>query len=122
MHLDDDESFLAGGMYCPEPNDLKKIRKEISFFYDDLNQIISDKKFISNFKMLSHDDILKRPPKDFDANHPASELLKLKSFTASLKISKNDCLHNDFAKTTADKLIILKPLNVFLNRALETDE
>lgn len=121
LHLDDDESFLAGGMYCPEPNDLKKVRKEIAFFHEDIDKILADKLFVKEFKSLSQNDILKRPPKDFDPNHPAVELLKLKSFTASKQVFKNDCLKENFAKEVAQKLIVLKPLIAFLNRALETD-
>ena len=121
LHLDDDESFLAGGMYCPEPNDLKKVRKEIAFFHEDIDKILADKLFLKEFKSLSQNDILKRPPKDFDPNHPAVELLKLKSFTASKQVFKNDCLKENFAKEVAQKLIVLKPLIAFLNRALETD-
>ena len=122
LHLDDEASFLAGGMYCPEPSELKKIRKEIAFFHDDLTAIITDKNFVSEFKILSQEDILKRPPKDFDATHQAIELLKLKSFTASKEIKKQDCLDKNFAKIIAKKLIILLPLNTFLNRAIETED
>ena len=122
LHLDDEESFLAGGMYCPEPTELKKIRKEIAYFYDDLNTALSNSNFKKEFKVLSQNDILKRPPKDFEANHPAIELLKLKSFTASKKVVKTDCLNDNFAKIAAQSLITLKPLNEFLNRALETEE
>ena len=122
LHLDDTESFAAGGMYCPEPAELKKIRKEIAFFYEDLNVVLENKNFKKEFKNLSQADALKRPPKDFDTNHPAIELLKLKSFTASVKVEKSDCLNANFAKIIAQKLILLQPLNQFLNRALETDE
>ena len=122
LHLDDTESFAAGGMYCPETNELKKIRKEIAFFYDDLNAVLDNNSFKNEFKNLSQADALKRPPKDFDANHPAIELLKLKSFTASVKVEKIDCLNANFAKIISQKLILLQPLNQFLNRALETDE
>jgi uncharacterized protein (DUF2461 family) len=66
--------------------------------------------------------VLKKAPKDYDPNHPAIEFLKLKSFTATQKINDSLFTDNDFAKKMAEKLIILKPLTVFLNRALETIE
>ncbi len=122
LHLDDTESFLAGGIYCPEPTELKKIRTEIAYFYEDVQELLLNKEFRQEFHNLSQNDILKRPPKDFEANHPAIELLKLKSFTASQKINKNDCLDKNFAKNISVKLIKLKPLNEFLNRALQTEE
>lgn len=124
LHIENGTSFLAGGMYNPEPNELKKVRKEIEFFHDDLNKILNQETFKKEFVNLSHDEgsKLKRAPKDFDPEHPAIELLKLKSFTASQKLDYKSILKPDFAKTIAQKLIVLKPLNDFLNRALSTDD
>jgi uncharacterized protein (TIGR02453 family) len=124
IHYEKDASFLAGGVWCPEVNELKKIRKEIAFFYDDLNEIVNNKEFVKEYKQISRDEnnVLKKAPKDFEINHPAIEFLKLKSFTASQKIEDN--LFNDvnFATIISKKLITLKPLNNFLTRALETEE
>jgi uncharacterized protein (TIGR02453 family) len=124
IHFEKGNSFIAGGVWCPEVNELKKIRKEISFFYDDLNEILSNKTFKSIFKDLTREEAntLKKAPKDFDPNHPAIEFLKLKSFTASQKIDEKLFTGKDFSKTIAQKLIALKPLNDFLNRALETED
>lgn len=124
IHYEKGNCFIAGGVWCPEPSELKLIRKEIEFFHEDLDVIISDKKFKSEFNELdkSEENVLKKAPKDFDPNHPAIEFLKLKSFTASHKISDSDFTKNDFSKKIAQKLIALKPLNDFLSRALETEE
>jgi uncharacterized protein (DUF2461 family) len=65
---------------------------------------------------------LKKAPKDFEANHPAIEFLKLKSFTTSVKINESVFTEADFSKKIAAKLILLKPLNDFLKRGLETEE
>lgn len=124
VHFEKGNSFIAGGVWCPEPSELKKIRREISFFYDDLEKIVSDKTFRKEFKELTRDEnnTLKKAPKDFDPNHPAIEFLKLKSFTASEKIDDKLFLDKDFSKVIAKKLIALKPMNDFLRRGLETEE
>ena len=124
IHFEKGKSFIAGGVWCPEPNELKRIRKEIDFFYEDLEAIINDKKFKSEFGALTRDEnnTLKKAPKDFDPNHTAIDFLKLKSFTASEKIDDELFLDKNFAKIVAQKLIVLKPLNDFLTRALETEE
>ncbi|MFM2214075.1 MAG: hypothetical protein RL427_1338 [Bacteroidota bacterium] len=124
IHFEKGNSFIAGGVWCPEPEDLKKIRKEIAFFYDDLEAILSEKNFKKEFGSLARDEstMLKKAPKDFDPNHPAIDYLKLKSFTASEKIEDTLFTKQDFSKIAAQKLIALKPLNDFLNRALETEE
>ncbi len=124
IHYEKGNSFIAGGLYCPEPEDLKKVRKEIAYFYDDLEKISADKTFQKEFGALDRDEanVLKKAPKDYDPDHPAIEFLKLKSFTASQKISDDLFNETDFAKKITQKLIALKPLNDFLNRALETVE
>jgi uncharacterized protein (DUF2461 family) len=66
--------------------------------------------------------VLKNAPKGFEPTHPAIEFLKLKSFTASQRIDDKLFTEPDFSKKIAQKLITLKPMNDFLNRALETEE
>lgn len=124
IHYEPGNCFVAGGVWCPEANELKKIRKEIEFFYDDLEEIVSNKNFKKEFGQLdrSENNVLKKAPKDFEANHPAIEFLKLKSFTTSVKINESVFTEADFSKKIAAKLILLKPLNDFLKRGLETEE
>lgn len=124
IHFERGNSFIAGGVWCPEPHELKQIRREIAFFYEDLQTIVNDKKFVTEFGTITSDDsnTLKKAPKDFDPNHPAIEFLKLKSFTASQKIEDHLFLDKDFSKIISQKLMALKPLNDFLKRALETED
>lgn len=124
IHYEKGNCFIAGGVWCPEPNELKLIRKEIEFFHDDLEAIVSNKNFKKEFNELdrSENTVLKKAPKDFDPNHPAIEFLKLKSFTSSSKIDDKLFTDKDFSKIIAQKLITLKPMNDFLRRALETED
>jgi uncharacterized protein (TIGR02453 family) len=124
IHFEKGNSFIAGGVWCPEPDELKKIRKEIEFFHDDLEKIVNDKTFKKEFVALSREEnnVLKNAPKGFEPTHPAIEFLKLKSFTASQRIDDKLFTEPDFSKKIAQKLITLKPMNDFLNRALETEE
>lgn len=124
IHFEKGNSFIAGGCWCPEPGELKQIRKEIAFFYEDLEAIVNDKNFKKEFGALTRDEnnTLKKAPKDFEPDHPAIEFLKLKSFTASEKIDDKLFLNKDFSKIIAQKLIALKPMNDFLRRGLETEE
>ncbi len=120
VHIENNNSFLAGGIYCPEANDLKKIRTEISFFHDDLEQILKDKNFIKEFKNLDENESnkLKTAPKGFEKDHPAVELLKYKSYTATQKLNNQEVLNDHFIEKASNVLFHLKPLNDFFNRAL----
>jgi uncharacterized protein (TIGR02453 family) len=124
VHIEKGSSFIAGGFYSPEAEDLKKVRKEIAFFYDDLDAILNDKNFKKEFKNLDFNEsnALKNPPRGYEKEHPAIEFLKLKSFTASQKFDIAEVTKKDFVAVMSQKLIALKPLNEFINRALTSDE
>ena len=124
IHFEEGNSFIAGGMWSPEVDALKKIRKEIAFFYEDLEKILNQPDFKKEFSSITRDVnyLLKKAPKGYEPNHPAIELLKLKSFTCSQKIDDKLFLSKEFNVTIAKKLIALKDFNQFLNRALETED
>ncbi len=124
IQLEKGASFITGGVHWPESADLKKIRKEIAFFYDDLEKIVSEKEFRNIFGQLDRDEnyVLKNAPKDYEKDHPAIEFLKLKCFTATQKINDDMLNHKDLAKELASRLIALKPLIEFLNRALTSEQ
>lgn len=124
IHIEKDACFIAGGFHSPEPDDLKKLRKEIAFFYEDLEEIINQSDFKKEFKNLDFTptNSLKNPPRGYEKEHPAIEFLKLKSFTATQKYEMSEVLKKDFVNDTCKKLILLKPLNDFINRALTSEE
>lgn len=122
IHIEKGQSFIAGGKWQPEASDLKKIRKEIEFFHDELDEILDDKKFQSEFGGFDREDSLKTAPKGVEKDHPAIEHLKLKSFVVSQKIDDKLLASKDFVQNVSAKLALIKPLNEFLNRALSTEE
>ena len=124
IHFEKGNSFVAGGVWCPEAEDLKRIRKEIAFFHEDLEAILNEKIFQKEFQNITVEEgqVLKIAPKGYDPNHPAIAFLKLKSFTVSQKIEDKLFSEPNFSKKIAEKLIAIKPLNEFLTRALETEE
>lgn len=124
IHIEKGASFVAGGFWMPEAAELKKIRKEIAFFYEDLEEILSDKNFKKHFDgfTVTETNSLKTAPKDFEKDHPAIQYLRLKGFTVSKKISDKELFDKDFVKNAAHALIAIKPLNEFLTRGLNADD
>jgi uncharacterized protein (TIGR02453 family) len=51
IHCEPGESFVAGGIYMPMPEDLNKVRQEIDYCFDEFKKIINHK----NFKALYGD-------------------------------------------------------------------
>ena len=124
VHIARTGSFIAGGFYCPEAEDLKKVRKEIAFFHEDLEEIMNNKSFQKEFGDFDRNEnnLLKNPPRGYEKDHPAIEFLKLKSFETSQKFNIEEVLKKDFVSKMTQKLIVLKPLNDFINRALTAED
>ena len=124
VHIARTGSFIAGGFYCPEAEDLKKVRKEIAFFHEDLEEIMNNKSFQKEFGDFDRNEnnLLKNPPRGYEKDHPAIEFLKLKSFETSQKFNIEEVLKEDFVSKMTQKLIVLKPLNDFINRALTAED
>jgi uncharacterized protein (TIGR02453 family) len=121
FHLEPGSSFVAGGMWMPMPPQLKKIRQEIDYNWDEFEKIISTKKFKSVFHDLdrSAEYALSRPPKGYEENNPAIEFLKLKSYIATAKIADSDLMSKNLVKNIVAQFELLKPLVDFLNTSIE---
>jgi uncharacterized protein (TIGR02453 family) len=119
MHIEPGKSFLAGGMWMPEAPMLAKIRQEIDYNLDEFKKILSNKAFRKYFKTLSTEDSLANAPKGYPKDHPAVELLKLKSFIVVCDLPDKDVMSKTFAKKAAEVFKAMKPLNDFLQRAID---
>ena len=124
VHIARTGSFIAGGFYCPEAEDLKKVRKEIAYFHEDLEVILNEKNFLKEFRDFDRNEtnVLKNPPRGYEKEHPAIELLKLKSFETSQKFDIEEATLQNFVSKMSKKLIVLKPLNEFINRAVTSED
>lgn len=115
------QSFMAGGLYMPDAEVLKKIRAEIDYNPKEIEQIISNATFKKYFKTLTGDKLIK-PPKGYDATHPQVELLKHKSFLGWHQITDKELLSMDVKKYFLTIFQSLMPLNSFLNKAVDYKE
>lgn len=114
LHIEPGKSFVAGGVYNPEPAVLKQIRNEIRASGEDLLKIIEQKDFRNNFRGLSVEHKLQRVPAGFEKDDPMAEYLKLKSFIVTHPISDEALLDPNAAKNFAKIMKSIKPLNDFL--------
>lgn len=118
LHIEPGNSFLAGGMYMPESEQLKSVRQEIDYNTEEFNGIIANAKFKKTFGELD-DHKLKTTPKGYDKTHPEIETLKQTSFVVSHKISDEELLDKKFVAKAIATFETLHPFNAFLNRVLE---
>jgi uncharacterized protein (TIGR02453 family) len=121
LQIQPGNSFLAGGIWMPEADTLKKIRKEIDYSGAELEQIENDPEFKKLFKGIEGEK-LKTSPRDYGADHPYIEYLKLKSFTVSHPISDKAVDSGAFLTFALDGFRRIKPFNDFLRQAIEEVE
>lgn len=119
IHLQPGASYLAGGMWQPEPVYLNAIRQEIDYNAAEFKKIINARSFKSNFGSLSDEDKLKTVPKGYDKTHPEIELLKHKSYIVVHELTDKVVLSKDFLKQCSTILNAMHPLNSFLRRACD---
>ena len=119
IHIEaDGKSFLGGGMYMPEPDNLNKIRQEIDYNINDFKKIIYGKSFKNTFGELWSEDKLKNAPKNYPKDHPHIDLLKHKHYIAGADVNEKQVLSKNFLKQCAKIFKELKSLNDFLNTAI----
>ena len=105
----------------PEAADLKKVRQEIDYNWDEFKKILNEK----NFKMIfgdlyQGDDVkLSTTPKGYEKDHQAIKYLKLKSFIAETGFADEELTKASLHKKTVAVFEALQPLLEFINRALE---
>ena len=121
FHLEPGQLFVGGGLYQPMPPELNKVRQEVDYCFDEFKKITSSKKFKSVYKDLdkSKEFTLSRVPKGYEADNPAADYLKLKSFIAFRLLSDKEATSKPLLKITVDSFEALSPLINFLNRATE---
>lgn len=111
------ESFVAGGLYMPSGEQLKKVRQEIDYNAAELKNIISKADFINYFGTIQGEK-LKKAPKGYSTDHPNIEFMRLKSYVVLHKMNDEAVLSRNFANDILPVYKAMHPFNEFLNIAV----
>ena len=120
FHIEPGNSFIAGGFWAPNAEDLKRVREELAFDAGPLRKIIQDKTFKTYFKNL-HGEQLKTTPKGFDAGNEAIDLLRYKQFLVIRNFSDEDVLAPGFQKEAVKTFRAMRPFFDYMSEVLTTD-
>ncbi len=120
FHIEPGNSFIAGGFWSPNKEDLKRVRDEIAFDAKALRKIIKSKTIISNFGSLQGEQ-LKTTPKGFDAGNEAIDLLRYKQFLLVRKFTDNDVLDESFLNEADKTIKAMRPFFNYMSEVLSTD-
>jgi|WetSurMetagenome_2_1015567.scaffolds.fasta_scaffold27721_2 uncharacterized protein (TIGR02453 family) len=107
-------SYVGGGIYIPESDQLKKIRKAIAGRRKEFLSIVENRRFKKIFAPFGWQK-LKRIPKGYEENHPMAEWLKCKQFFVGVSFPESQCYKASFVKEAAGICEELTPLVQFLN-------
>lgn len=102
------ETFIGGGFFGPEKDDLKLIRQQIELDAEPLVKVLKNKK-IKQFYGKLEGSQLKTVPRGFSIDNPNIELLRHKSFIFRHSFTKEEVLKAGFAKKVAEGFLILQP-------------
>lgn len=115
------ESFLAGGFWEPNKEDLFRIRKEFEFNDSEIRNILKQEPFVSIFGSKFEGSELKTAPKGFDKEHSAIDLIRKKGFIAVRKFTDKDVLSSDFIDKIDTSFMALRPFFDYMSEILTTN-
>jgi uncharacterized protein (DUF2461 family) len=107
-------------MWMPMAPELNKVRQEIDYNFTEWTKILGSRAFRKMFAGgLDQADILSRPPKGYNADNPAIEFLKLKSFVVRRPLADQQMVSRSLLKEVLTTFHALHDYVHFLNRSIE---
>ncbi len=122
LHLEPGGSFIAGGVWMPEPIALAAIRQEIDYNGAALTKLMKASTFKAYFKGLDEIEKLKTAPKGFDKEHPLMDLLKHKHFIVSHPLSDKQVSDAHLKTEVVKACKAMHPFLLFLRTAMDKGE
>lgn len=115
------ESFLAGGFWEPNKEDLLRIRKEIEQDASEIRAILKDDNYMKYFGGKFEGAELKSAPRGFDKGHKDIDLLRKKGFIAVRNFSDAEVLAPNFLEEVTESFKALRPFFNLFSDVLTTN-
>lgn len=144
LHIQPGHCLFAGGIWCPSPELLRALRREILANYDEVADIMHTAEWKTFFGDFDTDNMLKKIPSEFapelaqlqttmaaasqsalcqQPDQPSwatiADWVKRKSFTYSTPLSDEDICSPNLLDHLMDIAKAAKPMNDFLNYTFE---
>lgn len=120
FHIEPGNTFMAGGFWGPNIDDLKRIRQDIDYNYEEWDDLFSSKIIQEHFGGLVGSQ-LTTSPKGFDKDHPGIEYLRYKQFILKHRFTDEEVLASDFVTNINQSFIKLRPFFDHMSEILTTD-
>lgn len=119
-HIEPGNSFIAGGFWSPDAQDIRRIRDDISFDPAPLRKILASESFVNTFGML-RGELLKTTPKGFDTSDEAIDLLRYKQYLLIRRFTDDEVLAPDFLEEASLTFRNMRPFFDYMSEVLTTD-
>jgi len=120
FHIKPGNSFIAGGFWGPEPDDMKRIRQDIDSGYTHWRKLLANKTLVNTFGHLEGEQ-LGSAPRGYSKDHPAIDLLRYKQFLLKHSFTDKEVTDGDFLLKMNDAFKKLRPFFDFMSEILTTD-
>ena len=120
LHIGPGESFLAGGFWEPNKEDLARIRKEFETDASEIRTIVNTSDFKKHFGKLKGEAV-KSAPRGFDKNHPNIDLIRLKQFIVTREFIDEEVLAPNFLDEVVTSFVTMRPYLDYMSDVLTTD-
>ena len=117
VHIDPDEVFLGAGMWHPEADALRAIRKRIVEKPGEWRKVSNGTAFRRHFRLGG--ESLQRAPRGIDTGHPLIDDLRRKDFIAVKNLDHATAISDGFQEEVTAAFRAAAPFMRFLCRAIE---
>lgn len=118
IHIEPENSFVGGGVWCPMPEPLKAVRSEIYDNADGFKEVINDKSFKNYYSEIMGEQ-LKTAPKGFPKDFEDIELLRHKSYAFGHELTDKVVKGDDFVLKVVEAFKELHKANRYMNVAMD---
>ena len=116
LSLSPAEAFAGVGVWHPQADTVAKIRDAIVAHPSKWKSAVNDRKFKARFDLMG--DMLSRPPKGYDGEHPMIEDLKRKDFVGGTQFTRKEVCSADFVDLFSKACAAASPFMRFLTEAM----
>jgi uncharacterized protein (TIGR02453 family) len=120
FRIEPGNSFLAGGFWGPEPDDLKRIRQDIDMNYKDWKKLLANKTLANTFGGIIGEQV-GSAPRGYSKDHPAIDLLRYKQFILKHEFADKEVCTPDFINKVNDIYKKMRPFLDYMSEVLTTD-
>ena len=120
FHIQPGNSFVGGGFWGPNKDDMQRIRQDIYFNYPAWEKLLAGKTLVKTFGGLAGEQ-LKSAPRGFAKDHPGIGFLRYQQYLLKHDFTDEELLSPDFVKNVSDTFKKMRPFLDFMSEILTTD-